>query len=742
MGFASQALADAYVTYAEGCFNQFSVHAMLQDKRGFLWFCTQDGLVRHDGAHWRTINTEDGLVHPHLWATIEDPNEPYAFWLGTAGAGVSRYRPDSPPEQGGFTTFSPAGLGDEVHGLCFDDNKRLWTATNTGVSVCDVSDAGLTPRLLDATAANCIVRLKDNRIAAGLTSGTVVIYDGATAAELSRIDNPGKGGVTCIVEDPTKCLWAGLQQAGVLRVEANGTRTLLGTNEGLAHPRVAAALCDSEGDLWFCTWGGGVSRAKQRQFGRRMVFTTITQKDGLGANAIQSAFEDRDKRLWFGTVGAGATCMTPGRVRRPKYFQNFSTREGLGNNMVACIAQDPRDRFWFGCFSGGVTSYDPMSPHQAWRNYGTKEGLSFETVRCVAYDSRERLWFATPGGGLTCYDPGPNLWKHVRVKDGLASDVTRWITPTKDGMFWVATDAGVTCFDPVTMTGFKTISVAEGLLSPSIMHVFEDGEQLWFVYTTSGVSVYDRKTGTLRHYTEKEGLPSNHSIMMTKDKQGRYWFATNGEGVACLDGDKFRAFQVADGMPHNVVYSVIAHVTPTGEEQIWGSTVKGVFRITGAPGAERIMSFDRSDGLGGDECNGRAFLRDRTGRLWFGNTGGASWISANDVPSDAGPCGVFVTSCRSRALDSALKARPLDAPGTRLEGYEFLFEYTAVEYVSPHKIEYRFRLRGLEEAWVRRTSERSVRYTNLKPGAYVFEVQARNWTGAWSASAELSFSVE
>ena len=88
-----------------------------------------------------------------------------------------------------------------------------------------------------------------------------------------------------------------------------------------------------------------------------------------------------------------------------------------------------------------------------------------------------------------------------------------------------------------------------------------------------------------------------------------------------------------------------------------------------------------------------------------------------------------------------MTAQPVDHHTAPLIGYEFLFDYTAVEYVSPQKLEYRFRLRGLEEEWVRRTQERSVRYTNLAPGKYVFEGAARNWTGQWSEPAALAFEV-
>jgi hypothetical protein len=228
--------------------------------------------------------------------------------------------------------------------------------------------------------------------------------------------------------------------------------------------------------------------------------------------------------------------------------------------------------------------------------------------------------------------------------------------------------------------------------------------------------------------------------MIAVDGAGRAWLATNGEGLCCIDGTSYRRFSVAEGLPHSVVYSVVTHTTARGDLQIWGSTVRGVFRLSGAPGDERVMCFDKSDGLGGDECNGRAVLKDRTQRLWFGNTGGASWISLLDAALDAPPASVFLTAFRVRALGGDLQHAGVSGAHS-VSGYEFLFDYAAVENVSPFKLVFRFRLRGLEDDWVRTTTERCVRYTNLAPGKYSFEVSARNWTGQWSPPATLSFDV-
>lgn len=338
---AAQIAPDSYQSYAAGCFDQFSIHAMLQDSRGFLWFCTQDGLVRFDGATFTTLREADGVLFPHLAAICEQPGSDNTFWLGTAGAGLVRFCPDDVHRCRAFTTAD--GLsGDEVHALCFDAQGRLWVATEQGLSLCEVASPDSTAHSPHGFAARTV--MGDNvralahfagEIWVGTATGEVVVFDAGTAAETKRIKDLNKGAIKCLMRDASMGTWIGTERGGVVRVDDKGERTGFSTKDGLAHDHVAAAYSDSDGELWFCTWGGGVSRAKQRQFGRRLVFTTISTKEGLAANAIQSVFEDRDHRMWFGSVGAGATCLTPGKVRRAKFFQTFSTAEGLGNNMVA-----------------------------------------------------------------------------------------------------------------------------------------------------------------------------------------------------------------------------------------------------------------------------------------------------------------------------------------------------------------------------------------------------------------------
>lgn len=725
---------DSYQTYAEGCFDQFSIHAMCQDSRGFLWFCTQDGLVRFDGAKFVTHRVDDGVLYSHVTSIVPQPDQPTTFWLGTAGAGLLRFQPEFPGACELLTTAKHGLASDDVHAVAFAPSGSLWVATSQGLSLCTIQPFSATTIVAGHTT--CVLAYNEGVIC-GLASGEVVFLS-PSGEERLRITDLNKGSIKCLLRDSNGALWIGTERGGVVRIDDKGERAAFGSRDGLAHDHIAAMHCDSDGELWFCSWGGGVSRAKQRQFGRRLVFTTVSTKEGLAANAIQSIFEDREQRIWFGSVGAGATCLTPGKTRRTKFFQTFSTNEGLGNNMVACMAQDAKDRLWFGCFSGGVTVYDPMNPRQAWRVFTSKEGLGHDTVRCIQSDARGRMWLATPGAGLSCLD-GERI-SHFQKKDGLASDIARWIVASKDGTFWVATDGGATQFDPLAPGSCRSMTMADGLLSNSLMHLYEDTDDgrdhLWFVYQSNGATRWDRKTNEMTHFTP----PNPHLIMMCKDAAGHFWFATNGSGVLRFDGEVFRSLSVEQGLPHEVVYSVVTSKGAMGDEQVWGSTVKGVFRIIGAPHEERIMSFDKSDGLGGDECNGRSVLRDKTGRLWFGNTGGASWIAPNTVPSDAQPCGTYVTAMRARAPEEKLRRISVSEPGA-IKAYEFLFDYTAVEFTSPHKTEYRFRLEGLESEWVRRTTERAIRYTNLQPGEYVLLVEARNWTGQWSAPARLAFTV-
>ena len=186
--------------------------------------------------------------------------------------------------------------------------------------------------------------------------------------------------VNSIVEDKSGNLWFGTWGGGVSRYDGKSF-TNFTTAQGLANNDVISIAEDKSGNLWFATRGGGVSRYDGKSI------TNFTTAHGLAKNPVKSITEDKSGNLWF--AGNGGVFRYDG-----KSFTNFTTAQGLINNDVGIITEDKSGNLWFGT-NGGVSRYDGKS----FTNFTTAQGLANNLVYSIAEDKSGNLWFGTRGGG-------------------------------------------------------------------------------------------------------------------------------------------------------------------------------------------------------------------------------------------------------------------------------------------------------------------------------------------------------
>jgi ligand-binding sensor domain-containing protein/serine phosphatase RsbU (regulator of sigma subunit) len=366
------------------------------------------------------------------------------------------------------------------------------------------------------------------------------------------------------------------------------------TENGLALDAITfghkSALCDKNGNLWFCTAGGGVSRYDGKSF------RNFTTEQGLANNIVRSVFEDKSGNLWFGTEGGGVS----------RYdgtsFTNYTTAQGLANNFVFCITEDKTGNLWFGTDRGGVSRYDGTS----FTNFTMEQGLANNSVYSITEDKRGNLWFGTKGGVLR-YDG--TSFSNFSTAMGLANNVVICITEDKSGNLWFCTRAGgISRYDGTSFSNFTT---EKGLANNSVYTVTEDKRgNLWFGTAGGGVSRYDGKSFT--NYTTAQGLANNSVYSITEDKTGNLWFGSDGGGVSRYNGKSFTNFTTAQGITNNAVLCI--NEDKTGN--LWfGSEGGRVSRYDGTS----FTNFTTAQGFANNVV--LSILEDKTGKLWFGTRG-------------------------------------------------------------------------------------------------------------------------
>jgi signal transduction histidine kinase/ligand-binding sensor domain-containing protein len=738
-----------------------NVLAILEDSEGYLWFGTEDGGVsRYDGQSFVTFTTEDGLAGDCVRFILEDKQGHLWFGIGgwgVKGGGVSRYDGQS------FVNFTTEdGLANNnVWSILEDKEGNLWFATwGGGISRYD-GQSFVTFTNKDGLAGNLVSSILEDRegyLWFGAYLDGVSRYDGQSFVTFTTEDGLADNRVTSIVEDREGCLWFGTYNGGISRYDGQSFVTFT-TRDGLADNRVTSIVEDGEGCLWFGTYSGGVSQYDGTNF------LCFTIEDGLADNRVASILEDREGYLWFGTYSGVS------RYERNS-FVSFATEDGLAHNDVRAIVEDREGNLWFGT-PDGVSRYDGSS----FVSYTAEDGLAHNDVRAIIEDSKGYLWFGTYSGGVSRYDG--NSFVTYTGKDGLADNHVWSVGEDREGRLWFGTNGGVSRYDG---DSFVTYTGKDGLAHNHVWSIVEDRDgDLWFG-TMNGVSRYDGDSFVT--FTTKDGLADNHVRSIVEDRDGNLWFATRG-GVSRYDGQNFHTITVKDGLPCRNIRCILED----REGYLWFGTNGGgackmgkiphtpgrMGKIPHTPGrydGRNFQDITTRDGLAHDTV--RQIIQDKAGNLWFATP---NRVTKHTPPPQKVKPRIRITQViadkvyegkelRAKSLEQEEEESPkpyaLSPMVIESSANQATFEYRGLSFKTKFdRIKYIYRLEtsdlrleapnseplclksqvsGLSN-WSQATRERSVRYENLKPGEYIFQVKAIDRDLNYSDAAQVRLRV-
>jgi diguanylate cyclase (GGDEF)-like protein/PAS domain S-box-containing protein len=691
---------------------QDAVFDVVQTRDGYLWLATVGGLARFDGVRFTSflpVNTP-GLKNGVIWSLCASRDG--GLWIGTEG-GLTRYK------DGVFTTYTTAdGLaGNQIQNLYEDREGALWIGTSV-------------PGL---------VRFKD---------GTFTRF----GTEIGIPDLP----VKAVSDDPDGNLWIGTR-AGLSRLK-DGRVTTLTADDGLAEDHVSALFVDREGALWV----GGGAGGKTRLLGGK--FTTYPTTTGPG-NGIFSIREDSDGQIWYATAGAGLARLYGGKL-------SIDNREDFSALRSLCL--DREGNLWIGTASSGVIRLKDTP----FVSYSTPDGLADKMVRSVAQTKDGRVFIANrftlmvyDGSRFSTYPrPGAEslyplfVDRHDRLWMGTGTNLQRlergkWRTfladvdtnlyvhalhQDHDGNVWVGTEHGVFRFD--AKDAVTRYTMADGLASDQIFAIAEDAQRgLWF--GTRGGGVTRLQDGRFRSYSTADGLSGMSIRAVYADAEGAVWIGTSGDGLTRFRDGKFTAYRSREGLFDDSVFQIV----DDGLGYLWTCGVEGVARLVkqelndvadGRAKTLQPLRFGITDGLRvktGFHGAQPASLHAADGKIWFTTADGLAVIDPNDLGrANPLPPPVVVESVRVDRRPVVPVGEPRFGPGAR----ELEIEFTALSFVAPEKVGFRYKLEGYDRDWIDPGSRRTAYYMNLRPGAYRFRVKAANEDGVWNeAGATLQFHL-
>ena len=756
------------------------VNKIVRDSRGFLWFCTREGLSRFDGYSFTNYGIRQGLPSANVNDLLETREGVY--WVATAG-GLCRFNPLGKPQarinhtdgrSADDAMFSVDFTGDDarskyVSSLLQDRSGVIWCGTQNGLY------------RLDLVAGEATISPVDLGIPDYLES---------------RI-------IESMIEDRRGALWIG-SHSGLYRRWQGGQVEAYTIAEGLRDNFIHSLLEDHDGRIWVGTRSGALCRLVPDPSPKRnIVARAYSDRDGLPTPWISQLFQSSDGGLWAGSTG-GLIQFMPTADGREFRFRAYTQVNGLSYREVGSLAEDRNGNLWLALAQGGVAKI----ARSGFTTFDKSDGLSWTTSI-----------FETEGGDLVVFG-GPDIKKEgfinrfdgekfipislqfrgILKKQGRGWGWNQTVLEDHTGDWWIATRGGVYRFPKVTkleqltrISAKATYTTRDGLASDVILRLFEDSRgDIWIGSVgegrgPSGLSRWARSTGAFRHYAESDNLPRLDSFYISsfaEDRGGDVWIGFSAEGglVRYRDG-RFMVFTANDGVPLGSIRNML--VDSSG--RLWAATYRGgLCRIDDPAAAHpRIVTYTTEDGLSSNEITtvsedewgwiyigtGRGIdkldpatgsikhyttadglplgelyssLRDRNGRLWFGFETGTARLVPKPNPSPVPPP-ILITGLRiagdERAI-SALGETYLASTELSADKSQLQIDFVALGFSPGEGLRYQYLLEGANEQWSKLADQRTVNFANLAPGRYRFLVRAVNSDGVFSeAPARFSFTI-
>ncbi|MDR6941659.1 ligand-binding sensor domain-containing protein [Mucilaginibacter pocheonensis] len=717
-----------------------SVMCSIQDKRGFLWFGTKDGLNCFNGYQFKVFRNDpdksNSLGGNFIHSLYEDAKG--TMWVGT-DRGLYRY--DQNTESFSKLSVSPV---DEIRDIKADGQNNLWFIAGFTLHSYNQSIGKLTvypiKKYLEATS----ICISSGIVWVATTAGTIKKYDPATLSfDSYSLFNKSKPSVSWFVErlfDTGKgSLLVGTSKQGVkvFDLTTHLYKDLLIQNEDNT-PIFARVFIHNTGDeYWIGTESGifiyTLSNNKSIQLKKH-----YNDPYSLSDNAIYTFCKDKEGGIWVGTYFGGVNYYSKQYAAFEKYFPKVG-ENAISGNAVREIHQDNNKNLWIGTEDAGLNKLGTNGKFTSYQPSNKPGSLSNNNIHGLLVTG-DSLWVGTFESGLDIFriSTGKVIRHYVTGKDtnGLKSNFIYSIYRTRTGRVFLATGHGLFEYDYNTRN-FKMHKEIPDLFYTEIME--DSAGTIWAGTYSNGLYYFNPKTaiGGKLHYLKKKDSSLNNDRVNVIYEAGdnSIWFGTE-RGLYNFDRRKqsLKKYTTKNGFPSDVIFSIL----PDEQKQLWISTSKGLLRFN--PVTKDLKVYTKANGLLSDQFNYNSAYKDADGRMYFGSVKGMisfmpfklknPYTSPNYITG-------FQISNKEVGINEAgspLK-KSISVTDTIALSYNqssFSIDFASLSFTSPEMTEYRYKMEGLDKDWTHLKSNRKVYFTGLAPGEYKFRFESSNYSGAWS----------
>jgi ligand-binding sensor domain-containing protein/signal transduction histidine kinase/DNA-binding response OmpR family regulator len=720
----------------------------IQDRRGFIWFGTKEGLTRFDGFQFKIFlhnpSVTNSLADNFISSLCEDRDG--WIWIGTA-AGVCYYNPD----RDFFGTINSGNVKIEnlILDIKADNNNSVWIATLNGSYKYNKENDKLdfypaskyfSPLSIDLTKAGDIWF--------SATDGMIYKYDARTDNFISyRIltSEEVKSSVrpVNIIDAGDYGLIVSTDMSGLKRFEPNTGKItpMFEKNIVWNNVLIRTSYLYNDGEIWVGSESGiYICNFKTGYF--KNLQMVRTDPYSISNNAIRTITKDREGGVWIGTFYGGVNYLPQDNKPFEKFYPT-GLPGALNGNVVREIRADSYGNIWMGTEDAGLIKLDQKTG--TFINYSDGYGqvkIDSRNIQGVLVDDDD-LWIGTFDKGIYILNiPGDKIISHFDLSNennGLNTNSFITFLKTTDGNIYAGTVIGLYRYDRRSSSFNFLDDVASGTFIHSLYE--DDAGNIWIGTYGRGLYRYDRSSGNCEKVLsvngDYENLKNERITCITEDNNQRIWFTTEGNGFSYFDRRTGKINRYIPGK--DVEFAVYCAMLQDGNGNMWITSTRGLLRLD--PSNGKYITYTRDDGLLDNNFSYNSAYQDKNGKMYFGTTSGLVSFYPADIKENIYNPPVYFTGLQVNGRE--YNNNPSGSPDFKsvlvtdrisLKYYQssLSVDFVSPSFTSPDLIMYRYKMEGSDPDWVQIKGNRKVYYTNLLPGEYNLRVISSPDGNSWS----------
>ncbi len=760
---AAQPYTLKHLGLLEGLSNSYVVSAT-QDRQGFMWFATEEGLNKFDGTrfitYYKNSSQKQSITGNELNRVYADPTDPI-IWIATQRAGLNAYNYETDT----FTVYqndpdNPQSLStNDVTDIATAADGNLWVSTyHRGVEHLDKKTGQFTHynrQTVPGLPSDHVWTVTDTGDG-NLYIGHV--YDGLSILSLhdksvrqfrsaprQPASLPGNE-VLCVFKDSNGNIWVGTNNGLALFNAEAGEFISFRHNKSDSYGALTSNIWGIRqfgNKLWIATEFNGVAilDLSQRTFAMPDEFRFQFIREGddahsLLGSSVRCLFQDSFQNIWIGTWQGGINFIAhePPLFNRWVYSPIRTNEHSLNNKVASSICTDRDGRLWIGTDGGGINVFE--EGHRT-AIYNKENGqLSNNSVLSALCDSEGNLWFGTFHGSINYYDTRRKTFRQIAPFGEKTLDIRCFFEDAQHNL-WIGSSNGLYVLPLSNPSAIKHYDTNNSQLHEDLIRSIGADAQgrIWIGTFGGGVAVYTPDMERVELFEGYKGFCSNTINQIFRDSHDRMWIGT-GEGLVCFPTPGSFAY-VTYQQKEGLINTHIRTVAEDHNGNIWVGTNAGISCYSGKKNG--FYNYGQFDNVPIESFMSGSVVEDGNGVIYFGSINGVCYFNPANFYHERPTPPIAITEMKvfdrlGKDDENETHICLNDSKQVELRHTQnsFGITFNTLNYAMMNQIEYAYMLKGLEDSWYTVNKENKVTFRNIPPGKYEFQLKARVRNQEWS----------